>query len=216
MCLFLAALGVSIYFVYNTIIDYLNFNVTTEVRLINVDELDFPIITICDGFQYSNKIGFNYLYLKINQSNLTYFKGDHNHSYFQLITKYQPYEIYHQIPIELRQNYSPSIQEMFLGASLHGEEDKNEITINDFFWIFNPYFGNCYQLNTDLKLKANSYEKNVLKLNLDFDFVEDENGYFDCPSSFDRKYYDQIKSAGYQYSQSLCISFCQLDKIGVL
>ena len=31
---------------------------------------------------------------------------------------------------------------------------------------------------------------------------------------FDRKYYDQIKSAGYEYSQSMCISFCQVDRIG--
>ena len=49
----------------------------------------------------------------------------------------------------------------------------------------------------------------------DCDFIEDENGNFEYPSSlFDRKYYDQIKSAGYEYSQSMCISFCQLDKIG--
>ena len=45
------------------------------------------------------------------------------------------------------------------------------------------------------------------------DFIEDENGNFEYPSStFSRKYYDQIKSAGYEYSQSMCISFCQIDK----
>jgi hypothetical protein len=48
----------------------------------------------------------------------------------------------------------------------------------------------------------------------DCDFDEDENGNFEYPSGFDRKYYDQIKSAGYEYSQSMCISFCQIDKIG--
>ena len=48
----------------------------------------------------------------------------------------------------------------------------------------------------------------------DCDFIEDDNGNIEYPSTFDRKYYDQIKSAGYEYSQSMCISFCQLDKIG--
>ena len=47
------------------------------------------------------------------------------------------------------------------------------------------------------------------------DFVEDDDdGNFVYPSLFDRKYYDQIKQAGYDYSHSMCISFCQLDKIG--
>ena len=46
------------------------------------------------------------------------------------------------------------------------------------------------------------------------DFEVDENGNFKFPYEFDRKYYDQINQAGYEYSQSMCISFCQLDKIG--
>ena len=54
--LFLTALGVSIYFVYNTIEEYLRYEVTTLVRSINVDEMDFPVITICNVNQISNQI----------------------------------------------------------------------------------------------------------------------------------------------------------------
>ena len=40
------------------------------------------------------------------------------------------------------------------------------------------------------------------------------NGNFEYPSSsFNRKYYDQIISADYEYSQSMCFSFGQFDWI---
>jgi hypothetical protein len=45
--------------------------------------------------------------------------------------------------------------------------------------------------------------------------INTKNGNLIFPlNKYDRKYFDQIKQAGYEYSQSLCISFCQLDKIG--
>jgi hypothetical protein len=44
--------------------------------------------------------------------------------------------------------------------------------------------------------------------------IENEKGDLIFPLEFKRKYFDQIKQAGYEYSQSICISFCQLDKIG--
>ena len=46
--IFLAALGTSIYFLYSTINEYLKYEVTTVVRLINEEETDFPVITICN------------------------------------------------------------------------------------------------------------------------------------------------------------------------
>ena len=50
--IFLAALGVSIYFLVNTIKEYLKYEVTTVVRSINEEEMDFPIITVC----FTNKV----------------------------------------------------------------------------------------------------------------------------------------------------------------
>jgi hypothetical protein len=52
---------------------------------------------------------------------------------------------------------------MFLDGSLN---DRN-ITSKDFKWIFNPYYGNCYQLNLDSSLKTESILNQIeLKFNL--------------------------------------------------
>ena len=59
--LFLAAFSLSIYFLINTINEYLQFNVTTVVRSINVDEIDYPVITICNRRYISNEKGYDYL-----------------------------------------------------------------------------------------------------------------------------------------------------------
>ena len=50
--IFLAALGVSIYFLVNTIKEFLKYEVTTVVRSINEEEMVFPIITVC----FTNKV----------------------------------------------------------------------------------------------------------------------------------------------------------------
>ena len=274
--LFLTALGVSIYFVYNTIEEYLRYEVTTLVRSINVDEMDFPVITICNVNQISNQKGLDHFLSIWNQyannyslENLSdYFNSTKNGfaNYY-----YSASVFFYQIPIRERQNYSVNIKEIFTYGFLN---DYN-LTSDDFNWIFNPFLGNCYQLNTDAKLKTKAYAQNVLQLYLNFDFpiivqnfgypnaiylilkskksniyrlyqqnsfiilggssvslkltksvfnkqkkpysdcdfVQDDDGNFEYPSWFDRKYYDQIKSAGYEYSQSMCISFCQIDKI---
>ena len=279
LILFLIALGASIYFVYNTIVEYLRFEVTTVVRSINEDEMDFPVITFCNVNQISNQNGLDYFLRILNEEyavnytleTLSNYFESFNHSFYNYDLSSS--QLFYQIPIRERENYSASIKEMFSSGRLNDYQLKSD----DFNWIHHPYMGNCYQLNVDSKLKSKAYENNVLELSLnmtlppivqmygygnsiylflkskksnifrlyqqnsfiilnghsvkiqltksvynkqkkpysDCDFIEDENGNFEYPSSlFDRKYYDQIKQAGYEYSQSMCISFCQLDKIG--
>ncbi len=65
----------------------------------------------------------------------------------------------------------------------------------------------------ELKITKSIFNKQK-KPYSDCDFIEDEYGNFVYPFSFDSKYYHKIKSAGYEYSQSMCISFCQLDNFG--
>ena len=271
--IFLAALGVSIYFLVNTIKEYLEYNVTTVVRSINVDELDFPIITLCNNNGISNQKGLDYFLSILNISDLETLSNFFNMTgkdfsdYGELASA-----LFYEIPIQNRENYTSTIDEIFLKGFLYDYK----ITTNDFNWIFNPFIGNCYQLNTDLKFKVKDYRDNILELHFNLslpsivekygysnaliiflqtkksniyrlytensilfrsglnsniqisksvfnkqkkpysecDLIEDDDGNIEYPSSFDRKYFDQIKSAGYEYSQSMCISFCQLDRIG--
>ena len=64
-----------------------------------------------------------------------------------------------------------------------------------------------------IKIKKTVYNKQKRPYS-DCDFEVDLDGNYKFPSEFDRKYYDQIIQAGYEYSKSMCISFCQLDRIG--
>ena len=274
--LFSAALGGSIYFLYNTIKEYLQYEVTTVVRSINVDELDFPVITICNTNQISNQKGLDYFLSICNRSGYNYdlqslsdyfaATGDGFYTYVN-----SPSVLFYEIPIKERKYYSATMDQMLMTGGFNDEH----ITAKDFNWFYHPHMGNCYQLNTDSKLKAKTYQNNVISLIFDLtlppivqeygflnsmsvflksktsniyrlkdessfeiqsgrsvslkitksvfnkqkkpysdcDFVQDDDGNFEYPSWFDRKYYDQIKSAGYEYSQSMCISFCQIDKI---
>ena len=183
---------------------------------------------------------------------------------------YYPYQIFNEIPILNRSAFTQPIDTFFYKGSLNGQN----ITSSDFEWIFNPYYGNCYKLNTNGKLKAVLQNDNLLQLRFyvkhpynitdyyrdslyliitppgfssfnkyvdvyfgqggfltklivkksvfnkypkpysDCDLVKNDNGNYGYPKHLDRKYFDQIISAGYEYSQSLCISFCQIDQMG--
>ena len=272
--LFLAALGISIYFLYNTINEYLQYNVTTVVRIVNVEEMDLPVITFCDKNFVNNQNGLDYYVSILNQIGYAVdLEGLTNYIDFtgRYLVTYWPSVFFYQIPIKERINYSKTLNEILYHAFFD-----RFINPEEFNWIFHPYLGNCYQLNTDSQFKAEVINFNVLQMSFnlklppivenygygnglivffedkksniyrlnqqdsyvfksgfqtslritksvfnrypkpysDCDFIEDDDGNFEYPSSFDRKYYDQIKQAGYQYSQSMCISFCQLDKIG--
>ena len=289
--IFLAALGTSIYFLYNTINEYLKYEVTTVVRLINEEETDFPVITICNKnvLPDHNEEAFNYFISYLDQKNISFddfvaYKQSNQILYNsdletvnQWVSYAQPYQYYFKIPINEREKLI-SRGNLF-GVNYNGESYNSD----NYVWIFNPIYGNCFQINTDSILKVQPYKENVLSLTLEYfdyykinrikgnyynnirenfiyafasgknsnpfiemkngfiftgdiigadvkitksvfnkqkkpysncDMVEDENGNYVYPDSFNRKYFNQIKSAGYEYSQSMCTSFCQIDRIG--
>ncbi len=49
----------SFYFRTNSLIDYFQFNVTTEVRLIYESQLEFPSISICNKNKFSTNISID-------------------------------------------------------------------------------------------------------------------------------------------------------------
>jgi hypothetical protein len=269
--LFLTAVGTSIYFLDKTIKEFFEYNVTTKVRLINVNELDYPVITVCDKHQISTDSGLNYFiqnYLNnFDAKNVEILAELYHILNFDIF----PYQLLYDVPILKRSNFTQSIENMLYKGTLNN----HKITASDFEWIFNPYYGNCYQLNTDSKFKAIIQNTNLLELTFvskhpdrlknksmenkinvilspsnsnpflnfndvieapgglltkikleksvfnkypqpysDCNIVEDENGNLIYPTKFQKKYFNQIQNAGYKYSQSLCISFCQLDILG--
>ena len=69
--IFLAALGITIYFLYSTIKEYLQYEVTTVVRKINEDEMVFPIVTNCNINKVTFQEGYNYLETFFDDLNIT-------------------------------------------------------------------------------------------------------------------------------------------------
>ena len=273
--LFLLSVGWTIYFLINTILDYLKYNVTTVTRNINVNEMNLPVVTICEKNRISTVDGLNFLKYLVAKEGYNYetvIKSSiNNKSFSNFITDFlYSSELFYELPIMQRRNLTKPIEEMLVSVKL------NEIILNknEFKWIFHPIIGNCYQFNIDSKFKAtddNGFALSI-KLNLsqpkELDIFEqynyvivrisDQNAnpflfysdiilgyvgyetqikleksvfkkypkpYSDCdfvtneendqyPIKYDRKYYDQIINAGYSYSQSMCISFCQLDRLG--
>ena len=147
--------------------DYLEYNVYTVIELINADELIYPVITICNANQISTPEGLNLLKQIFNNSGFNYESINsatiNNIKLNKYLTSYlYPYELFYQLPIQDRRNLTLPIEKMFVDGSLN---DRN-ITSNDFKWIFNPYYGNCYQLNLDSSLKTESILNQIeLKFN---------------------------------------------------
>ena len=279
--LFLIGVGLTIYCLIKTVTEYLEYSVTTEVRSINVNEIEFPTITICNSNQVSTEYGLNYyksVFKKIDFDIDDQFKQDPTTNWYLMsIDNIVPAKYFYEIPIIERRNLTLPIEIMFDSAYL----DDTLFTAEDFQWIFNPIYGNCYIFNPNGNVKfVKSYKQNEMlyrqnQLNMVFvlkhpemidkygfdkslfvsfnevksnpfigfknlielpvgsmhkirleksvfnkypkpysncDFVVDDDVNF--PAGFDAKYYNQIKSAGYHYSQSLCISFCKIDLIG--
>ncbi len=180
--LFLAALGITIYFLYNTINEYLEYNVTTEVRSINVDELVFPVITICNANQISNEKGLDYFISILKESGYDFdLEGLLNHidstqyNHFLDFGDSFPSLNFYRIPIKERINYSSTIDDMFVDGVINDRV----IYAEDFNWIFTPYMGNCYQLNTNSDFKVKSYQDNILELNfhLTLPYIVEKYGY---------------------------------------
>ena len=113
-------MGVSIYFLVNTIKEYLKYEVTTVVRSINEEEMDFPIITVCFTNKVVNKKGYDYFVSILNEYStdvneyLNYIKIDHQHdfdSYSYYIERVKdsidnsiPVYYYYNMPINERYN----------------------------------------------------------------------------------------------------------------
>ena len=58
---FLTGLSVAIYMVSRSILEYLNFDVTTKIRKLKTDTLVFPAVTICNINPFVTQAGANYV-----------------------------------------------------------------------------------------------------------------------------------------------------------
>lgn len=182
-CLTLTSTCLSIYFIIQTLIDYFKFNVYTEVRLIDNFELNLPVLTICNKNQLSKLTNESLDYFNTILNNSMIFNDELNLSINDIknktLTTYE-IEILHERVKSLRlalfddpsqvKKLTKSIEEMLI----------NNTYLNNFEWILNKDYGNCYQINYDSKLNINndSYRR------LEF--------YLGQPDIFDKLHIDKV------------------------
>ncbi len=199
--LVIISFSASIYFIIQTLLEYTQFNVNTEVRLIDTDEIDFPSLVICNKNQFSSNKSFNYLKSRLNEFGIQYeniFNNGNNTDYFmqnyvRFILKYtELFRLFDILSINERHDMTKTIQDTFISCSIGSSSKCNE---SDFEWIFNKVYGNCYRFNSNINnskkitspnarygLEVNLYvgminELNVLGLEKGFYLaVQDKNG----------------------------------------
>ena len=114
--LFLMSVGLTCYRLFKTVIEYLEFSVTTEVRSINVNEIEFPTITICNSNQVSTEYGLNYYKSVFNKTGIDidylYNFDPTTNWYLNFINRIVPARLFYEIPIIERRNLTLPIEEM--------------------------------------------------------------------------------------------------------
>ena len=51
----------SVYFIGKILLEYLQFNVATEVRLVDLEMIEFPTISVCNKNKFSSKYSIGYV-----------------------------------------------------------------------------------------------------------------------------------------------------------
>jgi hypothetical protein len=140
----------SILFIRQTLFEYFNYNVITEIRFNEAEIVEFPVITICN----INKLSTDYS-LKYLKRQLSY-DAEFNFDYVQLDDlKYNlvnsfAKDLLGHLPLNEKQKYSKS-NEMVKKCKFI----KKKCSANDFEWLFNAKYGNCIQFNTNSSFHVN-------------------------------------------------------------
>ena len=132
----------SIYFIRQILIEYYRYNVTTEMRIVDSNEIEFPTITICEFNQLStieSYNDFNYLFDILNHS-------DSINLILHVIHGWKIFSNQPELNVNERKKYSKSIDKMLRSCYFNNQK----CTHHDFKWLFNENFANCYQFNSYL------------------------------------------------------------------
>ena len=146
----------SVYFIYKTISDYLTYEVTTEVRLIDADSLDIPNIMICNKNQLSSNESVKYLNLIAKQIGIEDYDNN-KEKVKQFISLLSPGYILYNISFELGRSLTLKPKDMVFECLF------NDVKCDEswFEWIFNINYGNCYRINT-LKMRQDYLQNKTM------------------------------------------------------
>jgi hypothetical protein len=141
ICL-IASTGLCSYLVVESIVSYYDYEVVTKINVVYQNPAEFPTITICNikpiyGDFLKNLLSF-YLNTPPQQ-----FEG--YIAFHQLFTQYPIMANLYNYSDEIKKSFGLPIEKFLWDCSFNFKKCSG----NDFKWVYNFFFGNCFQFNTN-------------------------------------------------------------------
>jgi len=145
----LISTGLCSYMVSKSILDYLNHDVVTKIRIENEVPIEFPTITICNLNPFYKNKTFDF-YKQYFGENFTSFEQLDEEDY-----RIGVFNVMNEIknPIftdEQRKLVGPSIEKMLVRCEIM----EMKCTADDFSWFYIMDFGNCFRFNSGFELSG--------------------------------------------------------------
>ena len=144
---FLGSFGVCAWFIYQSVLDYLNYDVVTKFDIKYEDSLTFPIVTICNLNYFSTPFAFTFSNRLFNKTNP---RSD------ETITAKMVSNYY----IKTKQSGSKMIGYDIDQIILSCEFSSQQCNLtNDFDEYLDPWYGRCYRYNSGTNMLGQQVKK---------------------------------------------------------
>lgn len=186
----LGSAALSVYFIAKTLSDYFDYNVTTEVRLIDTDELEFPVISICNKNKFSTNYSVNFVKKLVNSySNFSFeeiFEPNFKHQNLTFLLRnrienWAADYLFGNIDVNDREKCTSSPKDFLLYCRFDG----NICSHSDFEYFYNQKYGNCYKFNENglkksvkINLESGLFLAFLLNHPKEIDMIGIEKGFF--------------------------------------
>jgi len=181
---FMVAFLLCVFLITQSISSYLLFEVTTKIRIFYEYPSDFPSVTICDTNPFKTNTSLNFIREVLRNYSIDedWFVNDTDDTYLKNLSTnidninfiLKSYASSQKLSDEERKEFGHKLEDILINCRFSDDD----CSTDDFIWIYNFYYGNCYQFNSgfnstghriDNKFSTRSGRFNGLRLELFID-----------------------------------------------
>ena len=164
---FLLASGFCAYFLFESIMHFLRFEVTTSVRYVYEKNATFPMITFCNKNSFTTNYAFELLndIIKREKINSIITSKSNIDNITRATALAQLYAKSDYLNNTLKKKLGTQIQDMLITCTF-GSID---CTAEDFEWYYDYLYGNCYRFNSGKNSRGDDLELKKIKFTSRFD-----------------------------------------------
>jgi hypothetical protein len=163
------------WFVILGIVDYLEYEVVTKIRIHTGKEIVFPLITLCNANPFTSNKSNHLLKSMQDEGQLNYFSDNNNRW-----TGYTSYAMNKAFSFsdEKKQELGFSISQSLKECLFYSKP----CMASDFTWRFNYRYGNCFQFDPHKVVKHAHLSENMYGIYMTLGYLENKNEYPGYPS----------------------------------